>query len=107
MNIPQIIMAALLALGVVVHFFKDGKEMPYNGLTALLVHLPIVLTLLVWGGFFAALGAAQVVLIVVMTMNVVTALNNHGRRTRKYNFLLALVDTPITAGILYWGGFWG
>jgi hypothetical protein len=53
------------------------------------------------------MGAPQIIMIVLITLNVANAVFNHGK-TREHNGLSTLlIDMPITVGLLYWGGFFG
>ena len=106
MEIPQILMIGLLTAALAIHYVRDGRTYPYNGLNALLVNLPLMLLLLFLGDFFAVMEAPQIIMIVLMTVNTVVAALKHEDHGRKYNFVAALLDTPITVGLLWWGGFW-
>ena len=53
------------------------------------------------------MGAAQIIIIIIMAMNLGINLVLHGKEQNdKYNFFGACISTAITSGLLWWGGFW-
>lgn len=50
------------------------------------------------------MGTPQVVWIVLAAIGVTLHMVKHGERTT-YNFVASVIATAISAGILYWGGF--
>lgn len=52
------------------------------------------------------MGAPQIIWIVLVTLSVGLHLSKHGEpRTERYSFWGMLLNAAITAGLLYWGGF--
>lgn len=53
------------------------------------------------------MGAAQIITIILMAMNLGINLVMHGKpKDDKYNFFGACLSVAINAGLLWWGGFW-
>jgi len=54
------------------------------------------------------MSAPQIVWIVLVTMSLTLNLAMHGKpRTGKHSFPQALFAVSLTAGLLWWGGFFG
>ena len=54
------------------------------------------------------MGAPQVIVIILMALGLGLEMANHGKpRTGKSNAIIHLISSGVTAGLLYWGGFFG
>ena len=51
------------------------------------------------------MGAPQIIMIVLITLNVTVNILQHGEETKKNGLQALAVDMPLTVGLLYWGGF--
>ena len=105
MTNPQIIMIVLLALSGSINFIKNGETYTKNAFHTIFISAPLVATVLWFGGFWEVVGAPQIITIIIMTMNCVFALSNHGK-TETYRALAVVVDLPLIIGLYWWGGFW-
>jgi len=53
------------------------------------------------------MGAPQIIMIVLITLNVANSIFNHGKTKQINGASTLFIDLPLTVGILYWGGFFG
>ena len=106
MTTPQIIMVILLTLGTATNLLKAGEYYTKNALSTILVSAPLITTVLWCGGYWEVVNAPQIITIILMTLNCVFALVNHGKRT-KYTGAIALADLAVIVALYWWGGFWG
>jgi LPXTG-motif cell wall-anchored protein len=52
--------------------------------------------------------APQIIMIVLLAFNLAIGLCEHGKpKTGTQNFWATLIGCALTAGLLWWGGFWG
>ena len=51
------------------------------------------------------MGAPQIIMIILMTLNVTVNILQHGKTTTKNGVTTLFLDLPLTVGLLYWGGF--
>ena len=52
------------------------------------------------------MGAPQIIMVVLITLNVANNIFNHGKTKEVNGATAVLIDLPLTVGLLYWGGFW-
>ena len=52
------------------------------------------------------MGAPQIIVIVLLSMDVVVNIAKHGEPKSPYNALIGVLDSVIIAALLWWGGFW-
>ena len=51
------------------------------------------------------MGAPQIIMVVLITLNVAVNILQHGQEIKRNGLQALLIDMPLTVGILYWGGF--
>ncbi len=52
------------------------------------------------------MGAPQIIMIILLSWTFAVAALRHGEPQGDYNVGYRLLDVMLTAGLLYWGGFW-
>lgn len=50
--------------------------------------------------------APQIIVIILLGIGLSIAARRHGEQEKK-SFWYTLINTAITVGLLWWGGFWG
>jgi energy-converting hydrogenase Eha subunit A len=108
MHAPQIIYIVLTFLGL--GMALAGHDKPRNethSFTTSAIAEILVLSLLFWGGFFASLGAAQIIYIALsaLTIGAISAVD--GQPKVPYNVFRVTFVTAVVNGVLFWGGFYG
>ena len=106
MTTPQTIMIVLLTIAAATNLLKNGEYYTKNALHTVLFSLPLMVTVLWAGGYWEVIAAPQIIHIVIMTLNCVFALINHGERV-KYLGVGVIIDLPMIVALQWLGGFWG
>lgn len=53
------------------------------------------------------MGAAQIIIMIMLAIEFGMTLSKHGQSKGVYNIWAYLFDASILIGLLWWGGFWG
>jgi hypothetical protein len=108
MGYPEFILIAIYTCHVARHLLKHGDLMGSVHPLLTLFGNVVTLSLLVWGGFFATFGLAQVFYIFLTVMGqgmVYLKRNDEDYNNRHYNFYTMTIAVTIVMSILAWGGF--
>ena len=105
--LPQIIMIILLAVGFICNQALAGQRAEKFNVFATALSIVISAVILTWGGFFTAIGAAQILYIAYFACGFIMVGLLHGKQpTSKRSALSGLIVYGTVVALQYWGGFY-
>ena len=105
--LPQIIMISFLSAGFICNQALVGQRMAKFNVFRSAVEVAISAGLLAWGGFFAELGAPQILYIALYVISLTMVGSLHGGHPNsKRSALGGVIGSATIIALQYWGGFY-
>ncbi len=107
MGIPETIWVILATMVGGLHLQSHGERRKDKwNFFAVLSSAVLMTGLFYWGGFFDLVGIPEMIWMALIGCDVGLHLWNHGKQRKDtWNFFGFLISVSLSAGLLYWGGF--